>query len=136
GLAHRLAASLRAAIEASGHAIPDAQTPIEALAAIADEIEDRHRQAEKRLDTARGQRAQRELQRRQSAAREAALRKALGEARTALDAPLGGLLLESEPSIAVIRARLAEFDALLAAHERLAGAEAGARRAREALSLL
>jgi len=136
GLAHRLAASLRAAIEASGHAVPDAQTPIETLAAIADEIEEGHRQAEKRLDTARGQRAQRELQRRQSAAREAALRKALGEARAALDAPLGGLLLEGEPSIAVIRARLAEFDALLAAHERLAGAEAGARRAREALSLL
>ena len=131
-----LGASLRAAIEASGDALPAREIPIDALAAIADEIEDRARQAEKRIDTARGQSAQRALQRQQMAARESALGEALRAARAALEAPLAGLLLAPDASVAVIRARLAEFDALLAARERAAAAEAGARRAREALSLL
>lgn len=135
-LAARLGASLLAAIDATGQAMPAREMPIEALAAIADEIEDRLRQAEKRIDTARGQSAQRELQRRQMAARESALTEALRAARSALEAPLAALLLPPDASVAVIRARLVEFDSLLAARERAAVAEAGARRAREALTLL
>jgi uncharacterized protein YhaN len=136
GLADRLAVSLRAAIAAVGRAAPTLDTPLDVLAAIADEIEDTLRQTEKRLDTARGQSAQRELHRQQMAERETALREALRAARAALEAPLAGLLLDNESSVAVIRARLAEFDALIATRERAAAAEAGARRAREALSLL
>ncbi|MCM5569844.1 AAA family ATPase [Burkholderiaceae bacterium FT117] len=135
-LAERLAASLREAILGTGLAAPPADAGVDTLAALADEIEERCRQAEKRLDTERGQRAQREQQRQLRATREAALREALGEAREALREPLSALMLAPDATPAVIRARLEEFDTLLAARDRALAAEAGLDRARESLALL
>jgi uncharacterized protein YhaN len=132
----RLAANLRAAIVATGLASPASDALLDTLSATASEVEEVIRQRERLVDTAAGRRSQRERQQQQMAAREAELAGQLRDARSALAPMQASLQLAENASVAVTRARLAEFDELLTAHDRMVAAESKELRARQALSVL
>jgi uncharacterized protein YhaN len=135
--ADRQAAALRNAILAVGGAdTAGAGATIATLAASAEALEAGFRAAEKQLDTVRGQRAQQARQRQQMAAQESRLAEAASAARAALAQALAELLLPADAGPAVIRARLAEFDALVAARDRTEAARSDAHQARAALDRL
>ena len=135
--AQALAATLRAAIAATGMAAsPAPEAPLRTLAALATEIEDETRQREKTQNTAAGKRQERELQRRQGAVREQELGTELQAAQAALAPVWTRLLLPAEATLAVARARLGEFEALLAAKSRLDAAATRLARAELALAAL
>lgn len=132
----RLAANLRPAIVATGLASPASDAVLDTLSATASEVEEVIRQRERVVDTAAGRRSQRERQQQQMTVRETELADQLRDARSALAPMLAGLMLAEDASFAVTRARLAEFDELLTAQDRLVAADSKELRARQALSVL
>ena len=139
--AQALAATLRAAIAANVAATgmaasPAPEAPLRALAALATEIEEETRQREKTQNTAAGKHQERDLQRRQGAVREQELAADLQAAQAALAPVWAWLLLPADATLAVARARLGEFDALLAAKARLDAAATRLARAEQALDAL
>ncbi|NLD68372.1 MAG: AAA family ATPase [Limnobacter sp.] len=133
GIEARLAASLRDAIAATGLATPASGATLATLTTTAAEVENEIRQREKRLDTAAGQRQQKERHRQQLVDTEMRLLDELRHARAALAPALGSLLLDDDETPAVARARLGEFRELQAARERVHAAEARQRRAAKVL---
>ncbi|KAE8760831.1 AAA family ATPase [Paraburkholderia madseniana] len=131
-----LVAKLCDAILGTGLASPPTDPVLSTLSATAAEIEQEIKQGEKALNTAAGKQLERDQQRQQSAVREAQLTATLQSAMDALRPALTDLLLTHNDSVAVAHARLAEFQELQDAKDRLATAEAKERRAREALSIL
>lgn len=131
-----LASQLRAAIVATGLAMPAGDARLSTLAATASEVDAEIRQRETAINQAAGKRVERERQLQQRAAREDELTNALRIARDAARPALAGLLLPGDTTVAVARARMREFEDLLDARDRLAAAQARERRANQALSLL
>ena len=131
-----LSGALRAAVDAVGGAAPGDGASLAMLSAMAAALEESFRQREKAADAARGEQVQRERAARQHLARRDALAAALDAASASLTAHLGALGLPGDADVGVARARLAEFDDLVATQARLAAAEAGELRARQALALL
>lgn len=138
--AAELGAALRDAIAAI--ASPDAMpapppdSDLDTLCAIADGLEETLRQRERQLDTADGRRRQRRLEAERLSARDAMLAAALDTHRLALQPALEKLGLAPEASPAVVRARLAELDALADARLRRDRALAAQGRAQQSLALL
>ena len=131
-----LANGLRAAVSAVGGALPSDSVSLPMVSAAATALEENFRQREKAADAARGEQLQRERAALQHLARSAALSAALEAASASLTAHLAALGLPGDAAVPVARARLAEFDDLVAAQARLAVAEARELRARQALALL
>lgn len=97
---------------------PGTEARLDTLRALADEVENELRARERRLDTAEGQRRQRQLERERLRSREASLASALTASREALLRALAPLRLADDIRPGTIRARLSELDALSAALER------------------
>lgn len=131
-----LASQLRAAIVATGLAMPAEEVRLGTLAATAAEVDGEIKQRETAINQAAGKRLERERQLQQRAAREDELTHALCMARDTLKPAFAGLLLPDDTTVAVARARMREFEDLLDAKDRLASAQAKERRANQALSLL
>jgi uncharacterized protein YhaN len=131
-----LMAKLRDAILGTGLASPPPDAALSTLSATAGEIEEEIKQREKAINTATGKQLERDQQRQQSAVRKTQLTIALQTAQDALKPALSELLLARDATLDVARARLAEFQELLDAKDRLTEAEAKERRARHALSVL
>lgn len=136
GVRHGLASALREAIVGTGIDVPAPDAAIATLAAMADDITARIVALEKAIDVAAGQETERRQRRAQLSTQEAGLTRELQEARDALAPALESLLLDSSASVAVARARLGEFNRLLAARDRLASAEKTAADALVALNVL
>ncbi len=131
-----LAGQLRAAIVATGLAMPAGEARLSTLSATASEVDAEIKQRETAINQAAGKRLERERQLQQRAAREDEISNALRIAKDALKPALAGLLLPEATTVAVARARMREFEDLLDAKDRLASAQAKERRANQALSLL
>lgn len=131
-----LADGLRAAVTAVGGAAPSEGASLQMLSAMATALEENFRQREKAADAARGERVQLERAALQHLTRGEALSAALEAASSSLTAHLVALGLPGDAAVPVARARLAEFDDLVAAQARLAVAETRELRARQALALL
>ena len=131
-----LADGLRAALSAVGAALPSDGVSLPMLSATATALEENFRQREKTADAARGEQVQRERAALQHLTRRDTLSAALEAASASLAAHLAALGLPGDSAVPVVRARLAEFDDLIAAQARLAMAEARELRAQQALALL
>ncbi len=131
-----VAEGLRAAIVGVGGAAPSDGASLPMLAAIASALDEDFRRREKAADAARGEQVQRERAARQHLARRDALATALGAATAEFVAHSVPLGLPRDTDAAVARARLAEFDELVATQARLAASQARASRAQQALALL
>ena len=131
-----LADGLRAALSAVGGALPSDGVSLPMLSAMATALEENFRQREKAADAARGEQVQRERAALQHLTHRAALSAALEAASAALAAHLAALGLPGDAAVSVVRARMAEFDDVIAAQARLAIAEARELRAQQSLALL
>lgn len=130
-----LAGHLHAAVRAVGVA-PGDRTSLPTLAALAAAAEEKFRQQEKAADAARGEQVQRERAARQHVSRLDERATALSVAQARLAAHLGALGLSGDVDAAVARARLEEFDELLATHARLTAAQSRESQAQQMLALL
>ena len=131
-----LAGQLRAAIVGTGLAVPAEDARLSTLLATASEVDAEIKQRETAINRAAGIRLERERQLQQRAACENELTNAAHAAKDALKPALAGLLLPEDTTVAVVRARMGEFEDILEAKDRLAAAQAKERRASQALSLL
>ena len=131
-----LTAMLRTAIVATGCATPPDDASVRTLAAHATSIEDDLRQREKTLDTAAGQRRERDRQRQLLLDRSAVLAQTKDDADAALRPVLAQLLLPSTATVVVARTRLDEFVALLDARAQLDAAQLAETHARNAIAAL
>jgi exonuclease SbcC len=132
-----LAAALGAALAATGVGSSRAEASLSTLLAMADEIEDQFTQRERALNTAAGQRQQREKHLQQFKAQQEKLERELDAAEQAVRERVYAVLhLPLDAGMAAARARLAEFDALLAAKDALDAAMATQLRAEHALERL
>ena len=131
-----LASQLRAAIVATGRAMPAGEARLSTLSATASEVDAEIKQRETAINQAAGKRLERERQFQQRAAHEDELTSALRNARDALNPAFAGLLLPEDTTVAVARARMREFEDLMDAKDRLASAQAKEHRANQALALL
>lgn len=131
-----LTSTLTSAIVATGCATPPDAAPVRTLSALGTGIEDDLRQREKAVDTAAGQRRERDRQRQWLLARSAALSNARDAADVALRPALAQLLLPPTASVVVARARLEEFVALLEARAQLDAARRAETHARDAIAAL
>lgn len=131
-----LAAALRVAIAGTGLATPAEDASLRTLSAMASEIEDEIKQRERSLNTAAGKRQERDLQRQQMVVREQELLEELQSSQAALGPVFAQLLLPEDATVAMARARLGEFDALMAAQSKLDAASVKVARSRESLSAL
>ena len=112
-----VAGALRAALRAIGLAVPADEVPLATLSALAAQVEETQRQHEKRLDTAAGQREERERRRREWLAREDATaprarRRARGGAAGAARAAPAGRRRRSGRACPAGRVRRAAFGAV------------------------
>lgn len=124
------------ALRASGLAAPAGDLPADALGALARHAEAELRAREAAHGAAAGSRTAFERQQAQMRLQEQELGAALREATDALAPALGHLGLPPGAPIESIRARLDEFDALLAAQARCAAAAARQQHANAALSTI
>jgi uncharacterized protein YhaN len=132
-----LATALGAAIAATGAVSSRAEAALSTLLAMADEIEDQFTQRERALNTAAGQRQQREKHLQHFKAQQEKLERELDAAEQAVRERVYAVLhLPLGAGVAAARARLAEFDALLAAKGALDAAMAAQLRAEHALERL
>jgi DNA repair protein SbcC/Rad50 len=136
GIEAALAGRLRAAIIGTGLAMPAQEEALSTLSATAAELDATIRQRETAVTMAAGQQAERERQRQQSVARESQLTAALDTAKRAAQSTLSGLLLPEESDVVIARARIAEFEDLSEAQDRLTAATTKQERAEEALAVL
>ncbi|MGI4778614.1 MAG: AAA family ATPase [Janthinobacterium lividum] len=133
---HDLASGLRAAVLTVGGAAPVEGASVSTLAALATTLEEKFRQQEKAADAARVEQLQRERAACRHLARLDERRAASSDAQAQLVVHFGALGLAGEVDAAVARARLEEFDELLATHARLTAAQARESQARQMLALL
>ncbi len=133
-----LSARLRAALAAvgGGAASGGEGASLPTLAALATALEDEFRRRERAADAARGEREHRERAAREHRARLDERTAALAAAQARLAVHLGVLGLDGEVDAAVVRARLAEFDELLATHVRLLAAQSHETQSSQVLALL
>lgn len=134
--AGELASALHLAIAATGGTMPAADRSLRALATFAQRVEEDLRQREKAADTAVGQQRERERQKQALVARAATLEQVLRDAEGALAPALAQLLLPADATIAVARARLGEFVALLDGRARLDEARLAQTHARDAIAAI
>ncbi|MBC7414789.1 MAG: AAA family ATPase [Herminiimonas sp.] len=131
-----LARTLRQAIVGTRMGAPTDRTALGTLSAMATEIEDELRQRDRQFNTAAGKRDEREQNRVQLAAQEKELFVACESSIAALAPSLAALLLPAGSGLPVARARLGEFDVLVAAQEKRDAAVQTQQRASDALSRL
>lgn len=131
-----LATTLRVAIAGTGITSPVEDSPLRTLSAMAIEIEDEIKQREKGLNTAAGKRQEREQQRQQMLAHEQELVEELRTAQEALAPVFTQLLLSEDATVPMARARLGEFDALVAAQGKQDAAAVKGAHSREGLATL
>jgi uncharacterized protein YhaN len=129
----RLADTLRAAIAATGELSPSANAPLASLWSMAAEIEEQFKQRERALNTAAGERQQREKHLQQFKAQQEKLARELDAAARSVGERVYGVLhLPEGAGVAAARARLREFDGLLEAKAALDAAMAAQLRAEHA----
>lgn len=133
---HALATRLRVAIVETGLAMPAAEASLSTLSATAADLDEIIRHREAAINHAAGKGVERERQRQEWVARESKLKAVLQTAKEPLKPILTGLLLSDESSVAVVRARVAEFDDIVEAQVRLAAAQARKHRAEQGLLVL
>ena len=131
-----LAATLRVAVAGTGMASPAEDALLRTLSATAIEIEDEIKQREKSSNTAAGKRQERAQQRQQMLAHEQELLEQLRAAQDALVAVFAQLLLSEGATVPMARARLGEFDNLVAAQGKKDAAAVKAARSQESLAAL
>jgi uncharacterized protein YhaN len=132
----QLTDALYDAIEAVGMSAP-ANASLGTLWSMATDIENEMERRERALNTAAGQRAERERQARQFKAQQGNLEQQLASAAQAVsDRVYDALHLPQEAGVAAARARLDEFDALLEARSEMDAASARQLRAEHALDRL
>jgi exonuclease SbcC len=136
GIEKGLAARLSAAIFGTDLATPAQEEVLSTLSANAAELDDTIRQRETAINKAAGQQSERERQRQQRETRELQLTAALEAAKREAQSTWGGLLLPDDSDVAVARARIAEFEDLSEAKDRLTAATTKQERAEEALAVL
>lgn len=131
-----LAATLRLALTSTEMARPGEDVPLRTLLAMAIEIEDEIKQREKDLNTSAGKRQEREQLRQQMLGREQELEQEFRTAKEALEPVFAEFLLSRDAIVPMARARLDEFDTLVAAQEKQNAAAIKVVRSREALATL
>ena len=139
-----IAGQIREAIRQCGVALPEssgsdvlpASVELRALAAHAREIDQRLREQEARIQQASGEAQERQRQQARHQERAVALGARLDAALAALRPFLETLRLPTDSSSDAVRARMAEFSAVLNTHARLLEAKAGADRAARAVQLI
>ncbi|MFL6675667.1 MAG: AAA family ATPase [Massilia sp.] len=132
-----LAVDLGAAIAATGVGSSRAEAALSTLLAMAEQVEDQFNQRERALNTAAGQRQQREKHLLQFKVQHEKLERELATADEAVRERVYAVLhLPLDAGVAAARVRLAEFDALLASKGALDAAMAAQLRAEHALEHL
>jgi exonuclease SbcC len=131
-----LAGTLRQAIMGTGMGSPADHTALGTLSAMATEIEEQLKQRAREFSTAEGKRHEREQNRIRAATREKELVQNLDSSVDALGTVLSALLLPAATEVTVARARLGEFDLLVAAKAKRDAAVLNQLRAKEALERL
>jgi len=111
----RLTRAMHAAILGTGVYTPAADAGLDALSSIASDIEEEFKQRERAFNTAAGKRLQREEQVRQLALREKQFNAALAAAQENVQPAYAALHLPPAIGVAAARARLLEFETLVAA---------------------
>ena len=132
----RLASRLRSAVMATGLATVGNTVELSTLLATAAEIDGTMHARDASILKASGQAVERERQRLQSAAREAALKQALTEAKVDMKLAVHRLMLHESTPVAVIRARLEEFSDLAEMNGRLLAAQTALQRSQNVLAVL
>jgi hypothetical protein len=136
GIEKWLAARLSAAIFGTGLVTPAHEEVLSTLSANAAELDEAIRQREVAINKAAGQQSERERQRQQRETRELQLTAALEAAKCEVQSTWSGLLLPDDSDVTVARARIAEFEDLSEAKDRLTAATTKQARAEEALAVL
>jgi uncharacterized protein YhaN len=133
----RLADALADAIAALDVPTPPAGAALASLWSMAGQVEEQFKERERALNTAAGKRSERERQARQAKAQQTVLEDALANATAALAQRVyGALHLPGDAGVSAARARLGEFEALVAARAAMDAATARQLRARHALDRL
>ncbi|MBI1890208.1 MAG: AAA family ATPase [Burkholderiales bacterium] len=131
-----LTSSLRKAISNTGMGSPSLESSLNTLKSLATQINTDLKNREASLAKAAGERQEREKQALRMAAHEKTLNEQLAASCEALKPALTALLLSQSASATVARARLNEFDALVAANTALLQAQEKERKARDILQRL
>lgn len=132
----RLASALAAALVNAGASLQPEENNLDALCAVAAQLEEEFKLREKAWNTAAGKRAEREAQQRQLRQREAQLKDDCAHADAAARQAFQDLGLPHGTGVAAARARIVEFEALQAAKAALDGALLAQARARESIAAI
>lgn len=135
-IADALKCNLHAAVIGTGLATPTDDTQLDTLIATAFDIDTEIVRREAANNRAAGKRLERERQQERRAAREAELIRELQAAREGLVPALEKLLLPADATVEVARARMVEFEDLVAARERLGDASVKEERAKGSLAFM